>query len=532
VFKYTDGTPQFLGYKPMNHLGFLSDFRYSQDDIAKYLNTEIDQQISRGIIPKNIQRPYVTNKDRVILPHYGIKQFKEGGVIKDDRGQWEHPGEITEINSPYITMKGVPYPVLGISDTGDTQMMYPEEEYEFEGNKVTEYPLALNGININKQSKNWLDKYNNEDVYGEQEIEKAQDGIVQKIKTNLNPYNWGVPDYTDKFPDKDKAFAAARKAGEKEYLYKGVRYLTDIKNEDRPESSFTLNKEKRQKIYNSVNPVGYPQQELIPSIKRYATNKSFKDEIVKNPNEDESRKSVIDEDAWAFFMGVPQQKNSIGQSKYKPSNAKDENSQYYTLRNAYPDFENIVLNDANAMFNKEKKANNKVIGRSSFLPLENVTYSKGKDDRGDYYSIYDVYDFSVPFEDKIGKPYEIYDRVYYKDYGDEVNKPMYYSDKELSELDVNKKNFDTLALQRELSNRGVKFEKSVKKDGSFDGILGEETKAALLDYQTKSKKSSNKKNGGNITKAKDGKELVKLNQLSNFTNYNKPQPGGWLNKYN
>jgi hypothetical protein len=179
VFKYNEGTPQFLGYKPMNHLGFLSDFRYSQDDIAKYLNTEIDQQISRGVIPDNIQRPYVTKKDRVILPHYGIKQFKEGGnVIKDDLGQWKHPGQITEINSPYITMKGVPYPVLGISDTGDTQMMYPEEEYEFDGTKVTEFPMAKNGLrqeqkglvnldqltnftNYNKpQPGGWLNKYN------------------------------------------------------------------------------------------------------------------------------------------------------------------------------------------------------------------------------------------------------------------------------------------------------------------------------------------------------------------------------------
>jgi hypothetical protein len=70
---------------------------------------------------------------------------REGSIIKDDRGQWAHPGEITEINSPYITMKGVPYPVLGISDTGDMQMMYPEEEYEFDGEKVTEYPMAKNG---------------------------------------------------------------------------------------------------------------------------------------------------------------------------------------------------------------------------------------------------------------------------------------------------------------------------------------------------------------------------------------------------
>ena len=39
-------------------------------------------------------------------------------------------------------------------------------------------------------------------------------------------------------------------------------------------------------------------------------------------------------------------------------------------------------------------------------------------------------------------------------------------------------------------------------------------------------------NGGKVTKAKNGNQLVKLDQLTNFTNYNKPQPGGWLNKYN
>jgi hypothetical protein len=72
---------------------------------------------------------------------------KDGKVIKDDMGQWAHPGEITEIDSPYITMKGVDYPVLGISDEGDVQMMYPDEDYEFIGNKVTEYPMARNGIN-------------------------------------------------------------------------------------------------------------------------------------------------------------------------------------------------------------------------------------------------------------------------------------------------------------------------------------------------------------------------------------------------
>lgn len=70
---------------------------------------------------------------------------KNGSVIEDDRGQWAHPGKITKINSNKITMKGVDYPVFGISDTGDKKMMYPEQEYTFKGKNVTEIPMAQKG---------------------------------------------------------------------------------------------------------------------------------------------------------------------------------------------------------------------------------------------------------------------------------------------------------------------------------------------------------------------------------------------------
>jgi len=97
---------------------------------------------------------------------------RNGSVIKDDMGQWNHPGEITEIGSNQITMQGVPYPVMGISDTGDTQMMYPNQEYQYNGESVTEYPMMAQGgqltkldqltnfTNYNtKQPGGWLDKY-------------------------------------------------------------------------------------------------------------------------------------------------------------------------------------------------------------------------------------------------------------------------------------------------------------------------------------------------------------------------------------
>lgn len=119
-----------------------------------------------------------TGKDFYKLQNGGeMNYYKKGGVIKDDLGQWAHPGEITEINSNDITMQGVPYDVLGISDTGDTKLMKPGKNYKFKGKKVTEYPMAKNGLrqeqkglvnldnltnftNYNtKQPGGWLDKY-------------------------------------------------------------------------------------------------------------------------------------------------------------------------------------------------------------------------------------------------------------------------------------------------------------------------------------------------------------------------------------
>lgn len=62
-------------------------------------------------------------------------------VIEDDRGQWSHPGEITRINGGNITMQGVSYPVIGVSDKGEQKMMYPNKNYRFNNaNYVTEFP--------------------------------------------------------------------------------------------------------------------------------------------------------------------------------------------------------------------------------------------------------------------------------------------------------------------------------------------------------------------------------------------------------
>jgi len=133
-----------------------STFDWNDPEKLKHYNDELESRLIRY------------NQKGEVIP----KQ-KQGGVIEDDRGQWAHPGEVTKINSNNITMKGVNYPVLGISDTGDTQMMYPNGEYQYDGSSVTEYPMAKNGsslVELNQltnftnyntpQPGGWLDKYN------------------------------------------------------------------------------------------------------------------------------------------------------------------------------------------------------------------------------------------------------------------------------------------------------------------------------------------------------------------------------------
>lgn len=80
-------------------------------------------------------------------------------IITDPMGQWKYPGVPTRIPSSDITMQGVGYPVLGVADTGQTQMMMPGADYTFPGaNYVDEYPQAKKGglVKMPKPSKKGL----------------------------------------------------------------------------------------------------------------------------------------------------------------------------------------------------------------------------------------------------------------------------------------------------------------------------------------------------------------------------------------
>jgi len=74
-------------------------------------------------------------------------------IIVDPKGQWNHPGKNTRIESNHITMQDVEYPVWAQPNVGAGTMMMPgDEDYIFKNAEyVDEYPIAQEGTELNKK---------------------------------------------------------------------------------------------------------------------------------------------------------------------------------------------------------------------------------------------------------------------------------------------------------------------------------------------------------------------------------------------
>ena len=104
----------------------------------------------------------------------------------------------------------------------------------------------------------------------------------------------------------------------------------------------------------------------------------------------------------------------IKESKYKPSIGKNNSSRYYSL--VYPQIEDEQIQE---LLTSNKSAKQFYNGDA----FGNYTLSKGRDKKGDYVSYYDKWDINPikafsKYDQSfgIGKPIELYDRMYLDDY--------------------------------------------------------------------------------------------------------------------
>jgi hypothetical protein len=60
-------------------------------------------------------------------------------------GQWKHPGRCTMIPGNRITMRNVPFKVLGIDDTGHMKLMHQNENMNIQEREYLKFHIRHNG---------------------------------------------------------------------------------------------------------------------------------------------------------------------------------------------------------------------------------------------------------------------------------------------------------------------------------------------------------------------------------------------------
>jgi hypothetical protein len=127
-----------------------------QDEIVRVLNDKIQSQqglkesVNKkedvfGLLKKHI------NKEKTLSESEWNHVINKLDCVISDRGQWDHPGKCTVIESGNITMQNVDFPLVGIDNTGHMKLMIPQKDYNFPGNKVLEIPLKGKYKNIGLQ---------------------------------------------------------------------------------------------------------------------------------------------------------------------------------------------------------------------------------------------------------------------------------------------------------------------------------------------------------------------------------------------
>lgn len=227
-------------------------------------------------------------------------------------------------------------------------------------------------------------------------------------------------------------------------------------------------------VYDNINPFGYGNRDVetnpnfINKVKSIA-NKLFRsDGALKDEELKLSPSTRRRDDAWRMYLGGDesyQRYNTLKKSNNRPSLEKDKNSKYYTFvddkvkdeifesykidhldKEDLGTLEEIALTLPNeTLTDEEKEVKETIFMNREMKPFEKkrlmdnrakvmgeYTLTPGEDDKGYYVSFYDKWDLSPNFFEgqankplqagQIGKPFEIYDRIYYHPVTKEVIK--------------------------------------------------------------------------------------------------------------
>lgn len=141
------------------------------------------------------------------------------------------------------------------------------------------------------------------------------------------------------------------------------------------------------------------------------------------------------EDAWRLYLGLPQKHNTFDISVHQPKKS-NQDKYYFKINNFLEPFRKLHNNnDVHVIYDfikfvedikPERAAKGKNVGATDDEHAIMGTYklSLGVDDLGYYISYYDRWDLDPMGGKVIGKPFEIYDRIYYNPDTFEIIEPQ------------------------------------------------------------------------------------------------------------
>lgn len=315
---------------------------------------------------------------------------------------------------------------------------------------------------------------------------KTKNSDWDKLKAIINPKNWGVKDYTDR-GGFNNAYASAKKAGEKEFMYNNKRFNTTYAGTPRQEVGAYGVNGKPVHPMDLNNPA---QVNLYPALGKYLPG-HISASILDNT------RSVDYSSIGNQYSGIDSAKNRgektfnvYGQDNLTFSNkAASLPTGYYDLADKYtPSDWNLFTNNC-----ADNVCDAFGIPRNKYIETPSNALSKIKKK----YPTLDVTDRT--YQDYLSLARKVLNDTKFNE-PDNILKQSknlvgIISSPDLKNTDAAK--YITQALQLSLQRKGYDLLKSKGSydgprgayDGEvFDGILGSETKQALLDYQTKNKK--------------------------------------------
>lgn len=394
--------------------------------------------------------------------------------IIDPRGQYNHPGKKTYIPNAKgsITMRGVPYPVLGIDDQGNQQMMYPNQEYQFPGNSVYEIPMVQFGGTFNPDTDEFIE-------FTDELSNLQKGGWIESITSAINPYNWGVEDYSNQ-KTFNEAYSSAKKAGNEEFLYNNKRYNTKYAGTPRQEvGRYGINGKPINTKYINDPAEVY----LYPAFGRYLPG-HVSASIAENQT------SVDYSSRGNYPYGV---RDSYKRKNEKTYNVYGQNNLTFSNKAASLPTGNYFIEEEYTPSDWNLFTNN---------CADNVCDAFGiPRDKGLMYPSDAVESIKrkYPTIDITGRTYDDYNNLY-ENLQIQPNKKILSqannilgiaSSPENQKSDLGKLFIST--IQGALANEGYDLSKSLKQAGNYDGVYGPETKKALADWK---KKNKNKKQEG------------------------------------